>query len=94
MHEAGHEALEELLLAEHDLGLVLHPLGHLAGALDRLAEPDQVGEQLGAPPEQVAADGQRRGERERSQQDVYDPRAFRNSAVMAGTISVRSPITA
>ncbi len=91
--EARHEALEELPLAEHDLGLVLHALRHLAAALDRLAEPYEVGEQLGAAPEEIAADGQRRGERERTGEH-YPTRAFRSSAVIAGTISVRSPITA
>jgi hypothetical protein len=92
--ETRHEPLEEFLLAEHDLGFVPDPLRHLVRALDRLAEPHEIGEQLRAPSEQVAADGQRGGERERSGQNVYGDRAFRSSWVIAGTISVRSPITA
>jgi hypothetical protein len=89
-----HEPLQELALAEHDLGLVAEALRDLTRALGGLAEPDEVREQLGAATEQVAADGQRRGERERSGQDLYGERPFLSSAVIAGTISVRSPMTA
>ena len=65
--QAGHEPLEQLPLAEHDHGLVLDALGHVAEAVDRLAEPDEVDEQLRPPREQRAADGEQRGERERSE---------------------------
>ena len=92
--QARHEALEQLLLAEHDHGLVLDPLGHVVEALDRLAEPHEVHEQLRAAAEQRAADREHRGERERSQRYVYEDCAFLSSAVIAGTISARSPITA
>jgi hypothetical protein len=68
---AGHEPLEQLLLAQHDDRLVLDALGDVAEPVDRLAEPDQVDEQLRAPGEQRAADGEERGERERSGEDVY-----------------------
>ena len=44
--------------------------------------------------EQSGGDGEHRRERKPSGQDVYGERAFRSSAVIAGTISVRSPITA
>ena len=94
MDQAGHEPLEQLPLAEHDHGLVLDSLRHVVEALDGLAEPDQVHEQLRAAAEQRAADRQHRGERERSERDVYEDCAFLSSAVMAGTISARSPITA
>ena len=60
----------------------------------RLAHPHEVDDQPRPPCEQVGGDGERRRERERSDQDVYGERAFRSSAVIAGTISVRSPITA
>ena len=63
-------------------------------ALGGLAEPDEVGEELGAAAEQKAAHRERRGEGDRSDHDVYGPPAFLSSAVTAGTISVRSPITA
>ena len=79
---------------EHDLGLVAHALGHVVEALGRLAEPDEVDEQLRAAGEQGAADGERRGKRQRSGQDLYAERALLSSAVIAGTISLRSPITA
>ena len=54
-------------------------------------EPDQ---QPRAAREQKAAHRERGREGERSGEHVYDPRALRSSAVIAGTISVRSPITA
>jgi hypothetical protein len=58
--EARDEALEELLLAEDDDRLVLDPFGRIAEAVDRLAEPDEVDEQLGPPREQEAADAEQR----------------------------------
>jgi hypothetical protein len=94
VHQPRGEPLEELALAEDDLSLVADPRRNVAGAFGGAAQLDEVREQLDAAPEQETADGQRRGERERSGQDVYDPRAFRSSAVIAGTISARSPITA
>ena len=94
MDQAGHEPLEELPLAEHDHGLVLDALGHVAEAVHRLAEPDEIDEQLRPPRKQRAADGEERGERERSERYVYEDCAFLSSAVIAGTISARSPITA
>ena len=45
-------------------------------------------------PNSVPADREHRGERERSERYVYEDCAFLSSAVIAGTISVRSPITA
>ncbi len=92
--QARHEALEQLPLAEHDHGLVPDPLRHVVEAIDRLAEPHEVHEQLRAAAEQRAADRQHGGERERSQRYAYEDCAFLSSAVIAGTISVRSPITA
>jgi hypothetical protein len=70
--EAGHEPLEQLSLPEHDHGLVPDALGRVAGAVDRLAQPDQVDEQLGPPGEQRAADGEQRGERDSAGGDVYE----------------------
>jgi hypothetical protein len=94
VHQARAEPLEQLALPEHDLGLVARAPRQIAGPVDRLAEPDQVDEQLRAAREQDPADAQRRGERQRSDDDVYGPRVLLSSAVIAGTISVRSPITA
>ena len=89
-----HQPLQQLALPEHDRRLVAHALGHVVEALGRLAEPDQVHEQLGPAGEQEAADRQQGGKRQRSRQDVYAGRAFLSSALIAGTISLRSPITA
>ena len=94
MHEPRAEPLEQLALAQHDLGLVAHAPRDVVRALDGLPEADEVDEQLRAPPEQRAADGERRRQRQRSGQDLYAERALLSSAVIAGTISVRSPITA
>jgi hypothetical protein len=94
VHQAGAEALEELALPQHDRRLVADALRYVVEALARLAEPDQVDQELRAAPEEEAADGQRQRKRDRSDQDVYGPRAFLSSEVTAGTISVRSPITA
>jgi hypothetical protein len=94
VHEARAEPLQELALAEHDLGLVADAPRQVVEALRGLAEPDEVDEQLRAAREQRAADREGGGERQRSGRDVYGERAFLSSAVIAGTISVRSPITA
>ena len=62
--EAGAEALEQLLLAEHDDRLVAHPLRHVVEPLHRLAEPDEAGEQERAAAEQRARDAEDDEERE------------------------------
>jgi hypothetical protein len=92
--QPGDEALEELSLCQHDHGLVASALRDVVEALRRLAEPDEVDQQLDPAREQVAADAKGCREGDRSEEDVYGPRAFLSSLVIAGTISVRSPITA
>jgi hypothetical protein len=92
--EAGDGALEQLALAEDDDCLVPDPIRNVVEARDGLPEPDEIDEQLGPPGEQRPADGEQRGERERSGRDVYEDWALLSSAVIAGTISARSPITA
>ncbi len=94
MDEAGHQPLEQLPLAEHDHGLVAHARGDVVEALHRLAEPDERDQQPGAAGEESAGHGERSGEAERSQRDVYEDCTFLSSAVIAGTTSARSPITA
>jgi hypothetical protein len=79
--EAGDEPLEQLPLAQHDHGLVLDPLRDVAEAVDRLAEPDEVDEQLRPPPEQRPADREQRGERDSAERDVYGSRAFPRTAL-------------
>jgi hypothetical protein len=86
--QAGHEPLEELPLPEHDHRLVLDPLRHVAEAVDRLAEPDEVDEQLCPAGEQEAADRERSGERERSGRDVYGS-ALASSAITTAPSSAR-----
>jgi hypothetical protein len=92
--QPGDEPLEQLALAQHNHCLVLDALGHVIEAVDRLAEPDQGDEQAGPTGEERAADRQEDGERDRSERDVYEDCAFLSSAVIAGTTSARSPITA
>jgi hypothetical protein len=88
------EALEELALAEDDFRFVADPRRDVVEALGRLSKPDQVDQELGAAREQEPADPEGRREGDRSDGYVYGPRAFLSSAVIAGTISVRSPMTA
>jgi hypothetical protein len=94
VHQPRAEPLEQLALAQHDLGLVARAAREVAGAVDRLAEADEADQQRRAAREEDPADGQRRRERQRSGDDVYGERVLLSSAVMAGTISLRSPITA
>jgi hypothetical protein len=63
--QARDEALEQLALPEDDRGLVADSAGDVVEALDRLAEPDEAGEQADAAREEEAADpeGGREGER-------------------------------
>jgi hypothetical protein len=92
--EAGDEPLKQLALAEDDGGLVAGALGEIAESRGGLAHPDEIQKELGTTGKEEAGDGERRGESKRSGQDVYPDRSRFSSAVIAGTISVRSPITA
>ena len=94
MEQAGDEPLEQLALGQHDLRLVAHPLRHVVEAGRRLAHADQADQQARAAREEDAADRERGRQGECSRRDGYGAFTFRSSAVIAGTISVRSPITA
>jgi hypothetical protein len=94
VHQARDEPLQELLLAEHDHGLVADALWEGVVALDRPARQDEPRQEERAAREEAAGDGEQGREPERAGQDVYAPFAFRSSAAIAGTISCRSPITA
>ena len=72
----GTEPLEQLALAEHDLGLVAGAPRQVAGALRRLAHPHEADDQARPPGEQGAADGERRREGERSGQDAMASAPF------------------
>jgi hypothetical protein len=78
--EARDKPLKQLPLTEDDHGLVLDPLRNVAEAIDRLAEPDEVDEQLCPPCEQRAADGEERGERDSAERDVYGSALPRSAA--------------
>ena len=93
MHQPGHEPLQQLALTQRDDRLVAEAGGHLARAVARRRHPHQPEEQQGAAGEEPARDGQH--DQERGEGDrVYPPLAFSISAVMAGSTSCRSPITA
>ena len=62
--QARAEALEELLLAEHDDGLVAHALRHVVEPLHRLPEPHEAGQQQRAATEERARDTEDDEERE------------------------------
>jgi hypothetical protein len=94
VHQTGHEALKQLPLAQHEQGLVPGARGEVGRALDRPAGADEPGQEACAAGEEAAADEQQRGEPERARENGYAPRAFLSSALIAGTISCRSPITA
>jgi len=90
VHEAWDEPLQQLPLAEHDLDLVLDPLRDVDRAVVRLSAPHLLDEEPCPPPEEAARRDDENCERNRA----YDPRTLRSSALIAGTTSCRSPITA
>jgi hypothetical protein len=89
VHQPRDEPLQQLPLAEHDLGLRAHAPRHVVVPRDRFRAPHQPDEGRRPPREQAAADGDERGQRDRAY-----PRTFRSSALIAGTIWCRSPMTA
>ena len=89
VHQAGNEALEELPLPEHDLELRTGLAGRIGRAVVRDGARDEAVEEDAAPPRAHAGERHQRDEGE----GAY-VRAFRSSALIAGTTSCRSPITA
>ena len=71
MNQAGHEALQQLALAEHDLRLVANPLGEVVEAGRGLAHPHEADEQPRPAGEEHAANRERGREGERSERDGY-----------------------
>src|SRR5581483_11562188 len=94
VHQPRHEPLQELALAEDDDRLGADAPAEVARAVRRLAAPDELPEEERAPREHRTRDRCERGQAERAGDDVYEPRAFRSSPEIAGTIACRSPITA
>jgi hypothetical protein len=90
MRQAWDEALQELLLAEDDLDLVLHLPADVVRSIVRLRTPHLLGQEPRAEPRAAAGDGDEQSERD----GAYVARTFRSSALIAGTTSCRSPITA
>jgi hypothetical protein len=90
VHQPRDEPLQELALAEDDLDLVLHAHGHVGRTVVRVGRPDLRGEEGGAPPRARTDEGKRDGEDD----GAYVPRTLLSSALIAGTISCRSPMTA
>ena len=90
VHQSGHNALQQLLLAEHDLDLVLHAPRNVHRTIVRLRPQYLLGEELRATPGAAACDS----DEQREDDGAYELRTLLSSALMAGTISCRSPITA
>jgi hypothetical protein len=86
---ARHEPLQQLALAEHDLDLVLDPSGNVRRTVVRLRTPNLLDEELRTEDRAGADD-----EQQRAEDDGPYERTFLSSALIAGTISCRSPITA
>ena len=87
----GNEPVEQLLLAEDDRRLVAELPRRVGRAVVRARAAHLRGEEAGAAREQPAAGDEQDGERDRG--DGYSARTFLSSALIAGTISCRSPIT-
>jgi hypothetical protein len=94
MHRARKQALEELALAEHDRRLVPDAPRHVVRPVERPAGAHEPQQERRALSEQPSGDGEERRERDGAGGSRYWGFAFLSSAVIAGTISWRSPITA
>ena len=95
VHEPGAEPLEELPLAEDDRRLVLDALREVVEALERSAHADRGGR--GAAPRRtnsVIATAAIAVRASAESPGRYAPLAFLSSALIAGTTSCRSPMTA
>jgi len=89
MHQSGNEPLQQLPLPEHDLELRLRLARGVLPAVVRDGPRDEAVEERAAPARAQCGPRHQGGERERA----YSL-AFRSSALIAGTTSWRSPITA
>jgi hypothetical protein len=95
VHQPWDEALQELALPEDDHGLVADAARRVVvAAVGGMPGEDELGQEQRAAREEPACDAEQGREPERAGEDGYTPFAFRSSAVMAGTISCRSPMTA
>jgi hypothetical protein len=87
VHDARQQALQELLLAEHDRRLVANATRDVVRPFERLRSADEAPEEERAPREQRPGDSERRRQHDRARDRGYDSRAFLSSAVIAGTTS-------
>jgi hypothetical protein len=90
VHQARDEPLEQLALAEDELDLVAHAPCRLRGPVVRRRAQNLPREEPGSAREDPATGEDEDGERDRARQ----ARTLFSSALIAGTISCRSPITA
>ena len=93
--DARDEPLEQLALPEHDRRLVPHAAREVVGALERprgADEPDEEAARAARTAAPATASSAARATAPATRR--YEPRTFLSSAVIAGTISCRSPITA
>jgi hypothetical protein len=94
VHGTGQQPLEQLLLPEDDHRLVADASRDVVSSIERLRRANEPREEERAPTEERTRDGEERRESDRAGECRYDPRTFRSSAEIAGTISCRFPITA
>ncbi len=102
VHEAGHEPLEQLPLAEHDRRLRPDAAPHVAGAVGRLTRGGPTGRGRSRAGGTACRRRRRRGRARAPRLQCscanalsrHDERAARMAAESAGTISCMSPITA
>jgi hypothetical protein len=85
--DAGDQPLEEFALAEDDGGLVLRARAEVVVARRGLAHPDEGYEQSRTTGKEEAGDGERRGERDGSERDVYRPAPARIAPPAAARIA-------
>ena len=90
VHQARQQTLQQLALADHDGRLSPSTGGHIVESRNRLAGAQQSVEGPRPPREQGAGEH----ERDREGHGLDDDHlCLRTSAEMAGTISLRSPVT-
>ena len=93
MNEPREEPLEKLALAENDRGLVSRAASHVPAPRDGRRQREQAREEQHTPGEQPRAQRDR-GRQQRGGEGYRDSLAWRIAALIAGTTSCRSPITA
>src|SRR6478672_8244060 len=78
VRQPRYEPLQQLLLAEHDLDLVLHPARDVDRTVVRLRTPHLLCEELRATPGTATGDSEEQAEDD----GAYEPRTLLSSALM------------